>query len=107
MFQGTQKKNAPTDKIWCDGGQSKSILDGSNPPCMVLLSTFKNSEIGFCRLSSYLQGGFDPTKSDFDWLPLHQILSVGAEFFFLEFLGSFEYTIYMEIPYFIENEEQH
>jgi len=30
----TQKiKTAPTDKIWCDSGQSKSILDGSNPPC--------------------------------------------------------------------------
>ena len=28
-----KKKSAPTDKIWCSGGQSKSVLGGSNPPC--------------------------------------------------------------------------
>jgi len=27
--------------------------------------------------------------------------------FFFEFLGTCKYTIFMEIPYFIENEEQH
>ena len=27
-----------------------------------------------------LQGEFDPSKIDFDWPPLHQILSVGADF---------------------------
>ena len=32
-----------------------------------------------------LQGGFDPPKTDFDWPPLHQILSLGVDFFFDKF----------------------
>jgi hypothetical protein len=55
----------------------------------------------------WVQGGFDPSKIDFDWPPSHQILSVGFFFFFFEFLRSCKYGGDMESPYFIEIEEPH
>ena len=54
-----------------------------------------------------IQGGFDPIKSDFDWSPLHQILSVEAYFFIFELFDTYVYHIDMEIPYFIDSEEPH